>query len=145
MKKTVGYILKMKAPKMILWCYLIWYFSVISIYFEPSLRLWASSLGISFIIGFALILSTNQQGVKQDIWIKIRLFLFPFCVSSYSATIKGQDFILLFPNNRYHLSICIINCILFIILIWMIKLGHKFFTNKKRSQYRTLQYNNFNI
>lgn len=128
MKKTaIEYILKMKTPKIVLWCYLIWYFSVISIYFEPSLKLWASSLGISLIIGFALILSTKQQGVNQDIWIKIRLFLFPFCVSSYSATIKGQDFILLFPNNRNHLITCAINCLLFIILICIIKLGYKFY------------------
>jgi hypothetical protein len=133
MKKLIKYVLKMKTPKIILWCYLIWYFSIISFYFESSIRLWASSIGISLIIGFALILSTTQQGIKQDRWVKFRLFLFPFCVSSYSATIKGYDFILLFPNNRTHLLIALMNCLLFVILIWSIKKAHKLYVNSKRS------------
>ncbi|MES2239941.1 MAG: hypothetical protein V4497_06735 [Bacteroidota bacterium] len=132
-KSAIKYVLKMKMPKIILWCYLIWYFSIMSIYFESSLRLWASSLGISLIIGFALILSTSQQGINQDIWIKIRLFLFPFCVSSYSATIKGHDFILLFPNNRTHLFIGIMNCMLFVCLIWIVKRVYKFYAKNKYS------------
>lgn len=111
----------LRIQKIILWCYFIWYLTIMSIYFEASLKLWASSLGISFIIGFALILSTNQDGVKQDIWVKIRLFLFPFCVSSYSATIKDYDFILLFPSNLFHLSISIVNCLLLLLLIWCVK------------------------
>lgn len=132
-KSIVKYVLKMKTPKIILWCYLIWYFSIIFFYFESSIKLWASSMGISLIIGFALILSTTQQGIKQDKWVKFRLFLFPFCVSSYSATIKGHDFILLFPNNRIHFLISAMNCLLFVILIWSIKKGYKFYVNAKRS------------
>lgn len=130
-KSIVKYVLKMKTPKIILWCYLIWYFSIISIYFESSIKLWASSIGISLIIGFALILSTNQQGIKQDKWVKFRLFLFPFCVSSYSAIIKGHDFILLFPNNKIHFLIGTMNCLLFVILIWSIKKGYKFYAKSK--------------
>ncbi len=115
------YFKNITSQKMILWCYLVWYLTIISIYFEASLKLWASSIGISLIIGFALILSTIQQGIKQNIWVKIRLFLFPFCVSSYSATIKDYDFILLFPSNFLHLSISILNCLLFLFPIWCIK------------------------
>ncbi len=115
------YFKTIRIQKIILWCYFVWYLTIMSIYFEASLKLWASSLGISFIIGFALILSTNQHGVKQDIWVKIRLFLFPFCVSSYSATIKDYDFILLFPSNLFHLSISIVNCLLLLVLIWCVK------------------------
>lgn len=126
MKTTVlSYFKNIESQKIILWCYLIWYFTIITIYFEPSLKLWASSFGISFIIGFALILSTSQQGTKQDIWIKIRLFLFPFCVSSYSATIKDYDFILLFPSNLFHLLISVVNCLLFLFPIWCIKRFYK--------------------
>lgn len=137
-KPAISYIMNMKIPKIILWCYLIWYFSILSVYFEPSLRLWASSLGISLIIGFALLLSTNQQGVKQDIWIKIRLFLFPFCVSSYSATIKGHDFILLFPNNTKHLFLGISNCLLFVFFIWFTKRVYKFYAKKKYEAYNQI-------
>lgn len=126
MKTTViSYFKNIETQKIILWCYLIWYLTIITIYFEPSLKLWASSVGISFIIGFALILSTSQQGTKQGIWIKIRLFLFPFCVSSYSATIKDYDFILLFPSNLFHLLITVGNCVLFLFPIWCIKRFYK--------------------
>lgn len=118
---VLNYFKNIETQKIILWCYLIWYFTIITIYFEPSIKLWASSIGISFIIGFALILSTSQQGTKQDIWIKIRLFLFPFCVSSYSATIKDYNFILLFPSNPFHLLIAVFNCLLFLLPIWCIK------------------------
>lgn len=122
MKKAILYYLKnISNQKIILWCYLIWYLTIMAIYFESSLKLWASSIGISLIIGFALLLSTSQIGIKQNIWIKIRLFLFPFCVSSYSATIKDYDFILLFPSNLFHLMIAIVNCLLFLIPIWLIK------------------------
>lgn len=122
---VLSYFKNIESQKIILWCYLIWYFTIITIYFESSLKLWASSVGISFIIGFALILSTSQQGTKQDIWIKIRLFLFPFCVSSYSATIKDYDFILLFPSNLFHLLISVVNCLLFLFPIWCIKRYYK--------------------
>lgn len=122
MKTTVlSYFKNIENQKIILWCYLIWYFTIITIYFESSLKLWASSVGISFIIGFALVLSISQQGTKPDIWVKIRLFLFPFCVSSYSATIKEYDFILLFPSNLLHFLLSVTNCLVFLAFIWSVK------------------------
>jgi hypothetical protein len=32
-------------------------------------------------------------------WTVFRLFLFPFCVSSYSTLVKGKGFILVFPTQ----------------------------------------------
>lgn len=119
------YFKNITIQNIVLWCYFIWYLTIMSLYFEASFKLWASSLGIALIIGFALVLSTNQQGVKQDVWVKVRLFLFPFCVSSYSATIKDYDFILLFPSNWLHLFIATLNCLLFLIPIWCIKFLYK--------------------
>lgn len=117
----LNYFKNITKQKIVLWCYLIWYLTIITFYFEASLKLWASSVGIALIIGFALVLSTNQRGLTQDSWVKMRLFLFPFCVSSYSATIKDYDFILLFPVNTFHLTISILNCLLFLLVIWCIK------------------------
>ena len=118
---VLRYFKKVSYQKIILWCYLIWYFTIISLYFESSLKLWASAVGIALIIGFALILSTSQKGTKQDVWIKVRLFLFPFCVSSYSATIKDHDFILVFPGNVEHLWLAILSCSLFLFVVLSIK------------------------
>lgn len=122
MSDLVKYFKTITPPKLILWCYLVWYLSIIGLYFEKSPVLWASSLGIALIIGFALRLSTNQPGIKQDLWVKIRLFLFPFCVSSYSATIKGHNFILLFPSNLLHLSVAVLCCLLFLVVVRWIKI-----------------------
>ena len=85
-----------------MWCYFIWYVVVLVRYFEPSARLWLTSLGLSVIIGFALYVSTAKAGrnlVKLERWQVIRLFLMPFCVSSFSALVKGKGFVLIFSPN----------------------------------------------
>jgi hypothetical protein len=54
---------------------------------------------LSGIIGFALYVSTAKSGtnqVKLESWQVIRLFLMPFCVSSFSALVKGRGFVLIF-------------------------------------------------
>jgi hypothetical protein len=101
----ITYFSKLKFHQIILWSYLVWYFAIVGIYFDPALRLWLSSLGLSGIIGFALLLATKQGNVKQDSWVRYRLFIFPFCVSSYSALIKGEGFFLIFPTNISHFAI----------------------------------------
>lgn len=97
-------VVKMTNSQIILYCYLIWYLIMSFLYFDPSPRLWLTSLGLSAIIGFALYVSTTQVGtrkVKLDRGQILRLFLVPFCVSSFAALIKGQDFILVFsPHLR---------------------------------------------
>ena len=91
------YFATLGMAKRVLWCYLIWYLCIISFYFDASPVLWASSLGMSGIIGTALLLSTVRKDTRPDGWTVFRLFLMPFCVSSYSALIKGKGFILIFP------------------------------------------------
>ena len=95
----IRYFAGLKPTKLILWCYLAWYVAIVGRYFDPMPTLWLSSIGIAGIIGFALTLATQQQGLKPDRWVLFRLYLFPFCVSSYSALIKGEGFILLFPTE----------------------------------------------
>ena len=103
----------MRAPQRVLWCYLVWYLVVLVRYFEPSPTLWLSSLGISAIVGTALYLSTARAGhtrVRLERWQIARLYLMPFCVSSFAALIKGHGFILVFhPSLRDNLlaaSLC---------------------------------------
>ena len=91
------YFATLGTAKRVLWCYLVWYLCLVSFYFDASLVLWASSVGMSVIIGTALLLSTTKKGSRPDGWTVFRLFLMPFCVSSYSALIKGKGFILIFP------------------------------------------------
>jgi hypothetical protein len=93
------YLAELTTPRLVLWCYLIWWAFVAVRYFDPSLRLWLSSLGISAIIGTGLYLSTVHAGrtrTRLEPWQVARLYLMPFCVSSFAALIKGQGFVLVF-------------------------------------------------
>jgi hypothetical protein len=93
------YLAELTPPRMVLWCYLIWYGFVSARYFDPSVRLWLSSLGISAIIGTGLYLSTAHGGrsrTRLEMWQVLRLYIMPFCVSSFAALIKGRNFVLVF-------------------------------------------------
>ena len=113
------YLAEMTAPRTILWCYLIWWLYTVAHYFDPAPRLWLSSLGISAIIGTALYLSTAHGGrgkTALDRWQIIRLYIMPFCVSSFAALIKDRGFILVFhPTLRANLiglGLCALFCVL---------------------------------
>ena len=103
-RKCLEYWGGLRAPRIILWSYLIWYLLVLVRYFEPSLTLWLNSLGISAIIGTGLYLSTSYAGTTRtrlEPWQVFRLYLMPLCVSSFAALIKGHGFVLIFhPTLR---------------------------------------------
>ena len=107
----ITYFARLSISRLILWCYLAWYIAVVCLYFEASAALWISCLGLSFFIGIALILAALQPNQKIGFWMAFRLFLIPFCVSSYSSLIKGKGFILLFPPNSRSLLICLLSCL----------------------------------
>jgi hypothetical protein len=95
----IRYFATLKTPKLVLWCYLAWYLAMVAFYFDPSPVIWLTALGMSALIGIALIFATKVPGQMMDRWTMFRLFLFPFCVSSYSALIKGKGFFLIFPTE----------------------------------------------
>lgn len=91
------YLRDLNAARAVLWCYLIWYFGALLSCFDPSPTLWLSSLGISAIIGTGLYLSTAYAGTTKtqlNRYQIFRLYLMPFCVSSFAALIKGHGFVL---------------------------------------------------
>ena len=84
-------------------------------YFDPSPRLWLTSLGLSLIVGFALFLSTTSASLgtlKLERWPIIRLFMMPFCVSSFSALVKGKGFFLIFSPDPNEILIAVGLCAL---------------------------------
>jgi hypothetical protein len=94
--------------RLVLWCYFIWYLVVLVRYFDRDPRVWLTSLGLSLIIGIALLINTTVSGkvrVKLEAWPTFRLFVTPFCVSSFSALVKGKGFILIFSPNPHELVI----------------------------------------
>ena len=107
------YLANLSTGRLNLWCYFIWYLVVLVRYFEPSLRLWITSLGLSAIIGFALYISTVAAGTKQvklEFWQTFRLFLMPFCVSSFAALVKGKGFILVFSPKVGEIGLAVGLC-----------------------------------
>lgn len=119
------YLSKLSKGRLILWCYFIWYLVVLVRYFDPNLRLWLTSLGLSFIIGIALFISTTASGtdkIKLGVWPTFRLFLMPFCVSSFSALVKGKGFVLIFSPNPLEILLAIGLCAGLCGLVWVLKM-----------------------
>ena len=123
------YLANLSTGRLILWCYLIWYGVVLVRYFDPSARLWLTSLGLGGIIGFALYLSTTagSNPVKLDFWTKFRLFLMPFCVSSFAALVKGKGFVLIFSPKPAEIMTAVGLCALLVAVVAVVKqrTGHR--------------------
>lgn len=118
-----NYFIDIKKGKIVLWCYLIWYSVTVYFYFDPTPRIWLNSLGISLIIGFALMLSVGKStAARVDHWQTFRLFMMPFGVSSFSSLIKGQGFIFIIPPTLEQQIIAIGACALFVVLVCLLKM-----------------------
>lgn len=118
------YLATLSRGRLILWCYFIWYVVVLVRYFDPRPRIWLTSLGLSGIIGYALYLSTAGSGttkVRLDRWQLFRLFLMPFCVSSFAALVKDHHFILIFSPNPREVLLAVTLCAVLCAVVWTIK------------------------
>jgi len=112
----VRYLASLNLSRVVLWSYLCWYLAIVSLYFNASLALWFSSVGMSLIIGTALVLSTTSSARRPQGWTVFRLYLMPFCVSSYSALTVGKKFILIFPPRWSENAIGFSACGAFVLL-----------------------------
>jgi hypothetical protein len=116
------YLSELTPGKMALWCYLIWYLATVVAHFDPSPGLWLSSLGISAIVGFGLLLSVQiEPSTQSNRWQTLRLFLMPFCVSSFSALIKGQGYLLVLPSRPRELCMSLLLCAVFVAFVLALK------------------------
>lgn len=100
MARLVRYFATLTTGRVVLWCYLVWYVVNVALRFDPTPRLWITSIGLSGVIGVALLLSTRASSngtTVLDGWQIFRLFLMPFCVSSFAALVKDAHYILVFP------------------------------------------------
>ena len=117
-----AYISQLTKGKITLWCYLIWYLVTVYFYFDPSPRLWLNSVGISAVIGFALLLSVARPDAKApEFWQLFRLFMMPFAVSSFSSLIKGHDYIFIIPPRPYEQLVAVSACLVFVVFVYLVK------------------------
>ncbi len=116
------YLATLSIGRRILWCYLLWYLVTVYNHFDPAPAIWLNSLGLAAIIGLALLLSVGRPAPgKSGGWQTFRLFLLPFCVSSFSSLIKGKGFILVFPPTAREEAISIGVCLLFLLLVALMR------------------------
>lgn len=120
MYKIYEYFVRIKFGRIVLWCYLIWYFVTLYYHFDSSLKLWINSLGISAVIGTALILSVSNSG-KSDVWQTFRLYWMPFAVSSFAALIKDQGYFVIFSPDFYEVLSAVVACGVFLIVVALFK------------------------
>jgi hypothetical protein len=116
------YFATLPVGKVVLWCFLVWYLSTVIQHFDPTPGIWLNALGISAIIGVALYLSVREPGKPPpDRWTTLRLFLMPFCVSSFSQLIKGKGFVLVFPPDLGELTLSAAACAAFVLVALLLK------------------------
>lgn len=116
MKRLVDYLGSLRGGKIALWCYLLWYLAMAAFYFDPRPSLWLNSVGISVVIGTALVLSViPPAGLKaMEKWAVARLYMMPFFVSSFGALIKDRGFVAVFSPSLRDNLIAIGACALFV-------------------------------
>jgi hypothetical protein len=116
------YLSELQPGKMTLWCYFIWYLVSVVAHFDASPGIWLASLGISAVVGVALLLSVRGEATSaSNRWQTVRLFLMPFCVSSFSALIKGQGYILILPSRPSELYLSVALCAAFVLFVQVLK------------------------
>jgi hypothetical protein len=118
------YLSMLNTARTVLWCYALWYLVNVYNHFEAQPRLWLTSVGLSAIIGCALILSTrnSSRGITRlDRWQVFRLFLMPFCVSSFSALVKQAGYILIFPPTLRENLEGLAAIIAFLLIVFVLK------------------------
>lgn len=116
----IRYLATLPPGKQVLWCYLIWWSVTVAFHFDPSPQIWLNSVGISAVIGIALMLSVSR-GPAPDRWQTFRLFAMPFCVSSFSSLIKGQGFVLIVPPRAIELVVALLACAAFVVIVGVVK------------------------
>src|SRR5688572_15831474 len=122
-RSVLAYLRGLSAGRLTLWCYFIWYMVVLVRYFDDNLRLWLTSLGLSLIIGVALYISTTAgaNNVRLDRWQTFRLFLMPFCVSSFAALVKDAGFILIFSPRWGEIAVAAALCAILCAIVFGVR------------------------
>ncbi len=124
--RALQYFATLRPGKAVLWCYLVWYLVNAIALFDPTPQIWMNSVGLSAIIGFALLLNVSGKADNRnapDAWQIFRLFLMPFAVSSFSTLIKGKGYVFIFPSDPKLLLTSVGACGAFLALVAVGKLS----------------------
>ena len=124
MRRLIHYFGTLTTGRIILWCYAVWYCVNVRYHFDPRPRIWLTSIGLSAIIGTALLISTrtSTRGTTTlDRWQVFRLYLMPFCVSSFAALVKDAGYVLVFPPTLYENLVGLGIILVFVAVVFALK------------------------
>ncbi len=122
--RLLRYLARLTTGRIVLWCYAIWYAVNVWNHFDSRPRLWLTSIGLSAIIGVALLLSTRSSSTgttRLDRWQIFRLFLMPFCVSSFAALVKDAGYMLVFPPSLRENLVGAALIVAFVVVVLILK------------------------
>jgi hypothetical protein len=124
MQRLIHYFATLTTGRIILWCYAVWYGVNVRYHFDPRPRIWLTSIGLSAIIGTALLISTrtSTRGTTAlDRWQIFRLYLMPFCVSSFASLVKDAGYILVFPPTLHENLVGLGLIVIFVAIVFALK------------------------
>jgi hypothetical protein len=124
MVRLLCYLASLTNGRIILWCYAIWYAVNVVNHFDARPRIWLTSIGLSAIIGTALLISTRTSSLgttRLEGWQIFRLYLMPFCVSNFAALVKDAGYVLIFPPSLRENLIGFALMAGFIVLVWLLR------------------------
>jgi hypothetical protein len=124
MQRLIHYFATLTTGRIILWCYAVWYLVNVAYHFDSRPRIWITSIGLSAIIGTALLISTRSSSrgtTALDGWQIFRLYLMPFCVSSFAALVKDAGYILVFPPRLHENLVGFGLIIVFVALVFALR------------------------
>jgi hypothetical protein len=128
MRRLIRYLATLTTGRIILWCYAIWYIVNVAYHFDSRPRIWLTSIGLSAIIGTALLISTRSSTrgtTALDGWQIFRLYLMPFCVSSFAALVKDANYILVFPPTLRENLVGLGLIVAFVALVLVLRATHR--------------------
>jgi hypothetical protein len=128
MRSLIGYLATLTTGRIILWCYAVWYVVNVAYHFDSRPRIWLTSIGLSAIIGIALLISTRSSSrgtTTLDGWQIFRLFLMPFCVSSFAALVKDAGYVLVFPPTLRENLVGLGLIAAFVVIVCAVKAVHR--------------------
>ena len=124
---------RLQLPLIYLYSLFIWYLWVIAFYFPVDWSIWIVTGLVALIIGFALNLNfydgklAIKNHIETNVWICLRFFAVPFCVSSYSGAITyhSDQLFLIFPRNVWIILAGAVSIVIFWIFLILVRLFNR--------------------
>lgn len=109
---------KLQGGRAVFVCYGIWYAVMVATYGSPRPGIWLTALGMGLIVGLGFVFSgmTSLSNAGGGYWPVIRIFLIPFCVSSFSSIATSRGFLLIFAPSASTNLLAATGCLLFLAL-----------------------------